>query len=115
MGGGFAMIILVICFGIIFNTRDRVPRNPPGLRHSGLRKSLRHQDMHVSSLTGASVTPQYEAHEADASKFYVKQYGGRSKRYRKSKKYSKTKSKSRTRRGGRRSRRVRRIKRKSRR
>jgi hypothetical protein len=59
--------------------------------------------MHVSSLTGASVTPQYEAHEADASKFYVKQYGGRSKRCRKSKKYSKTKSKSRSRRGGRRS------------
>ena len=72
--------------------------------------------MHVLSLTGyADVTPQYVVESLYP--IHVKQYGGRSKRYRKSKKYSKTKSKSRsrTRRGGRRSRRVRCIKRKFRR
>jgi hypothetical protein len=103
---------------------DTIPKNihykPYSLEHdlystASLPKGDSNRFMSVLSLTGSDVKPQYNVKPFDTSKFNVKQFGGRSKRYRKSKKYSKTKSKSRTRRGGRRSRRMRRVKCKSRR
>jgi hypothetical protein len=32
-----------------YGTGDSVPRNPPGLRHSGLRESLRHNRLYIGN------------------------------------------------------------------